>query len=201
MTVYDGITLDQVQNIFANTSYNGTDFTVVKRQTDEDISYLAITAPDLPFAIFLSVIEESYSGSGDGVYAGIGMFTPVKTHTITQDDINQFNLRHNFVKLTPGQSGSLYGIDVLMAGGMSEEGVVLSLIPFFGGLKSFIDLATTQTVSNDNAQPTPKIVSNLSGRDLVFDKISISQTETLILDVHDIRSERLVEEFVNRISK
>lgn len=198
--VFDGITTEQLKSIFGATKFNDDNFTIVERQIPNGGTYLALSAPTLPFTLLVSGIGETYSGKGDGIYAGIALFTTVNLNSFSQSEINEFNMRHKFVKLIPEESGSVLAVEFAAAGGVTKTAVVLALIPFFGGIEGLLDMAEMQTVNYKPDSKTPHIPAALQGQNIVFTGGTSAQLELLTIGHDDMRSQRLIENFASALS-
>lgn len=204
--VFDGISIEQLNAIFSASTLNGEALTIIERQTPEGVPYLAMTAPSLPMVIFISGVAESYSGEGDGVFAGASFFTTVNLNSITQIDVNEFNLNQKLVKLVPtGQQITFYAVDRLAAGGVTDANLISSLIPFLDGLNALATLASTQTVGFDPEASAPAIefaveykegVLNLNAPNTALPKGKMANTKILSGRFDDPNTDRMIAQFI-----
>ncbi|MEZ5894360.1 MAG: hypothetical protein R3C58_14610 [Parvularculaceae bacterium] len=191
--VFDGVTLAQVQSVFANTKFNDESFIVTQRQTSAGTPYLAVTAASLPFTIFMSGANEEFSGDGDGVYAGVIFFTPMNLTSFGHADIHEFNRIHKFVKLTPIDNNFAYSVEMLAAGGVTEGAIVNALVPFFNGIESILTIVTTQTVSYD----APRSIATIDGGGISIAAGAFSGASKLNNMAPDPNEERRIQSFAD----
>lgn len=141
-TVYDGVTFEQLKSFFSDTVINGSAMTLTEQVEPGRIPYFSLTSPQLPFVIYVSGVEEAYSGEGDGVYAGFALFTTLRIDSLTQNDVNTFNYQAKFAKYIPSQTSGILSVELLAAGGVTQKTAVTAVLPFFSGLSHLIDMAS-----------------------------------------------------------
>lgn len=193
--VYDGVTYAQLMSTFSTTVINGAQVTITEHGQPGYTPYFSMTSPQLPFPIYVSGVEEGYSGSGDGVYAGFALFTTLRANSLPQEDVNTFNYNAKFAKYSPVETGGIFSVEILAAGGVTNKAIVTAVLPFFSGLSHLLDMATTAAntvsfdISGDVAWSEDGYAVQFAEPPMLPSKISTSS-------IADLSEDRLIRHFV-----
>ncbi|WDI33206.1 hypothetical protein PUV54_08350 [Hyphococcus flavus] len=128
--IYDGFTIEQLEEILSELHYNNDAMTVVRRQTSAGSPYLVLTAPELDMPISVGGIGSQYKDSNGGPFEGILILTVLPKDELSNIEFNLSNSRSFYFKVIDARSSIILRTEILAAGGITKE-VVMNAIQVF----------------------------------------------------------------------
>ena len=198
-TVYDGVTLSQMESALRTFKINNQNVTIVRRRTQKGNPYVVLTSPGLNQPVSFGGIESSYRGENAGIYAGMLIVNSYDRSQFETLDIDEFNRTAYYAKAFRTPNRLLLRSDHIAAGGTTYAALRNAMFVY---LKRRNDLLAASTASTVSFNPS---ISHLAGRPTAENETSLgislpqASGESKILSAKrdDQNHNRVIEEIID----